>query len=122
MSNVIAFPKGKRDSPPQSMEELEAKVSETRKEHIEYLIDDMLSFVFARCQDEGFDLSQESCVKTTGMLLETFRAALYNTVGLSHPLTILAESMFRTETEMANGNLDPIKLTTQQLEELTRSE
>lgn len=94
MSNVIAFPKGKKDTPPQSMEELLENVEFTRKEHIEYVMDEVLSFAFSRVYDEGFDLGQEDCLKTTALLVESFRSALYNTCGIHHPFHEMANDVF----------------------------
>ncbi len=94
MSNVVIFPKQKRDTPPQTIEELYENVEGTRKEHIEFLLDDVLAFVFQRCYDEGFDLGQDECMKSTALLVESFRAGLYNTVGIQHPLQHVADSVF----------------------------
>lgn len=94
MSNVIAFPKAKRDTPPQSMEELLENVEFTRREHVEYVMDEVLSFAFSRVYDEGFDLGSEDCLKTTALLVESFRSALYKTVGLDHPFHIMADDVF----------------------------
>ena len=94
MSNVIAFPKAKKDTPPQTMEELLESVELTRKEHIEFVMDEVLSFAFSRVYDEGFDLGKEECLKTTALLVESFRSALYNTVGLEHPFHPMAEDVF----------------------------
>lgn len=102
MSNIIAFPRGKKDSPPITMEELNAKVSETRREHIEYLLDETLSFVFSRCYDEGFDLGQEECVKSTALIVEALRAGLLNTVGIEHPLHDVADMMFVEDNNDVN--------------------
>lgn len=99
MSNVILFPKAKKGSPPITMEQLYENVEETRKEHIEYLIDDTLSFVFERCREEGFDLSGEHCLKTTTMLIEAFRAGLYKSVDIDHPLHAIASVMFIDQAE-----------------------
>lgn len=97
MTNVIAFPGSKRKTPPQTMEELLESVEETRREHIEYLIDDILPFVFQRCLDEGFDLGTDDCLKSTALLVESFRAALYNTAGIEHNLHSVAEQCFKLE-------------------------
>lgn len=97
MTNVIAFPKAKRDTPPQSMEELYENVESTRKEHIEFLMDEILSFVFSRAYEEGFNLSDEDCLKTTALLVESFRAALYNTAGIDHPFHPMANDVFKIE-------------------------
>jgi len=99
MSNVIAFPRQKRDSPPQTMEELLENVESTRKEHIEYIMDEALTFVFGRVYDEGFDLGNEECLKTTALLVEAFRSAMYKTVGINHPFHAMAESVFNITDE-----------------------
>lgn len=94
MTNVIAFPKGKKDSPPQTMEELLETVEMTRKEHVEYVMDETLSFVFSRVYDEGFDLGSEECLKTTALLVESFKSALYKACGIHHPFHEMADSVF----------------------------
>lgn len=94
MSNVIAFPKAKKNTPPQTIEELITTVEETRKEHIEYVIDEALSFVFSRCYDEGFDLGKQENAKTSAMLVESLRSALYDTCGINHPFQMIASSLF----------------------------
>lgn len=93
MSNVIAFPKSKKDSPPQTLEELHSKIEETRKDHIEYLIDMLMPMIFGACQDEGFDLVDEENMKPTALFVESFKAALYCTAGIEHPLHIAAEEL-----------------------------
>jgi hypothetical protein len=97
--NVVVFPKAKKDTPPQSIEEVYSKAEATRKEHVEYVIDETLSFVFNRCYDEGFNLHQDHCVKSTAMVVEALRSALYNAVQIAHPLQNAAESMFHSEEE-----------------------
>jgi hypothetical protein len=97
--NVVMFPKAKKDSPLNTREEVEAKVIEGRKEHIEYIIDETLSFVFLRCHEEGFNLNTDDCLKTTGMLVETMRAALLKSVGISHPLHLVAEELFFSDED-----------------------
>lgn len=99
MNNVIAFPRAKKNTPPQTMEELIGAVEETRKEHIEFVIDEALSFVFSRCYDEGFDLGKQDNAKTSAMLVEALRAALYDTCGISHPFHMIAESLFVEQEE-----------------------
>lgn len=100
-SNVIMFPKGKKGSPPQTMEELLETVEEARREHVEFVIDETLSFVFSRCYEEGFDLNKDHCVKTTALVVESLRAAMYNTVGIEHPLFKVADTIFVSEEEAA---------------------
>ncbi len=111
--NVIQFPRLKRNTPPQSIEELNKNIEETRREHIEYVIDETMSIAFQRAFDEGFDLGQDDCFKTTAMLIEAYRAALYKTVGIYHPLHDFAETAFAITDEDGNPvdmNGDPVDI------------
>lgn len=99
MTNVIAFPKAKKDTPPLTMEELYENVESTRKEHVEFVMDEILSFAFARAAEEGFNLADEDCLKTTALLVESFRSALYNSVGIDHPFHPMAEDVFKITDE-----------------------
>lgn len=101
MSNVIMFPKGKKGTPPQSMTELLENVEAARREHTEFIIDETLSYVFSRCYEEGFDLNKEHCLKTTALVVESLRAAMYNTVGIEHPLFKVADQLFVSDEEAA---------------------
>jgi hypothetical protein len=107
MSNVVIFPRSKREGAPvQSHEELIEKVTEARKDHIEYLVDEVMSAVFQRCIDEGFDLTKLEAVKPTCLLVEAFRSALYGASGLEHPLQQAADQLF---VEEANDNDDEVE-------------
>ena len=74
----------------------------TRKEHIEFIVDDVMTFAFARAIDEGFNLGDENCCKNTALVVESLRAALYKTVGIGHPLHNAADSIFVSEQEAAS--------------------
>lgn len=97
--NVVVFPKAKRDTPPQSIEEIHEKRTAVKKEHAEVVLDDVMSNVFFHMSEEGFDLGHEDCIKTTAMLIETMRSAMYKAVDLNHPLHDIADTMFRYDTE-----------------------
>jgi hypothetical protein len=104
MSNVVIFPKQKKDTPPLTIEQLYENVEGARKEHIEFLLDEVLSFVFQRCYEEGFDLGADECLKTTGLVVESLRAGLYNTVSIPHALHQVADTLFIEETEESSGD------------------
>lgn len=93
MSNVIVFPKFKKDSPPQSMEELIEKVEETRKEQIEFVLDESIRNIFEFSYMNGFDMSDEEYTKNVGLFSEALKSALYKTAGLHHPFQQLAEEI-----------------------------
>ena len=86
MTNVIQFPKGKYNSPPQNLEEIIETVENSRKEHIEMFLSVIIPYVFQRACDEGFDITQESCAATNTFFLESLNAALCKTVGIYHPI------------------------------------
>jgi hypothetical protein len=98
--NVIAFPRGKRGSPPQSIEETMASIEAIRTEHIEFLVDECCSFIFGRLLDEGFDLGDEAVTKHSALLVEAMKSALCASVGIKHPLQTLSDKMFLYESEM----------------------
>lgn len=104
MSNVVLFPKQKKDTPPLTIEQLYENVEGTRREHIEFMLDEVLSFVFQRCYEEGFDLGGDHCMKTTALVVESLRAGLYNTVGIQHPLHQVAETLFVEDIEEDSGD------------------
>lgn len=99
MNNVIVFPKAKKGAPANSIDEILENVEMARREQIELLIDDTLSFVFSRCYAEGFDLTEERCVKTTALVVESLRAALYNTCNIKHSLHDVADQLFANKEE-----------------------
>jgi hypothetical protein len=101
VSNVIVFPRAKKGSPANSIDEILENVEAARREQVEMLIDETLSMVFGRCYQEGFDLTHDRCVKTTALVVESLRAALYNTASMSHTLHDVAEKLFLNEAEAA---------------------
>jgi hypothetical protein len=101
VSNVVVFPRSKQGAPANSIDEILENMEVVRKEQVEMLIDETLSYVFSRCYQEGYDLSADDCVKPTAMVVESLRAALYKTVGMSHPLHDTADKIFVDDNEAA---------------------
>jgi hypothetical protein len=99
VNNVIVFPKTKKGTPANSIDEILENVGVARREHIEMLIDTTLAHVFSHCYQEGFDLTEDRCVKTTALVVESLRAALYNTCNMEHSLHSFAEQLFVDETQ-----------------------
>lgn len=99
MNNVIVFPKAKKGAPANSIDEILENVEQARREQVEMLIDETLSMVFGRCYQEGFDLTDDRCIKATALVVESLRASLYKTSGLPHTLHDIADQMFVNEEE-----------------------
>ncbi len=89
--NVIVFPKPKRNSPPNTLDEIIHNSQENRKEHIEFIIQETLPYIFGKLYDEGYDLCKEDNIEVTGYMIETFRAALYAAAGIDHELHEVAD-------------------------------
>jgi len=99
VSNVVVFPKAKRGSPANTLEEILENVEMVRREQIEMIVNETLSDVFNYCHQEGFDITGEDCIKPTALVVESFRSALYNACGFSHPLQEFADNHFICEAE-----------------------
>lgn len=99
MNNVIVFPRAKKGAPANSIDEILENVEQARREQVEILIDETFSMVFGRCYGEGFDLTDDRCIKATALAVESLRASLYKTCGLQHSLHDVAEQMFVSEKE-----------------------
>lgn len=97
MTNVVVFPKAKRGSPANSIDEILELVEIARREQIEMLIDETMSMIFCRCYQDSFNLTDDAYIKSTAMVVESLRAALYRTSGLHHPLHEVADEMFLDE-------------------------
>lgn len=97
MSNVIAFPKYKRETPPMSLEELFDKVRNTRQEHIEFILDEILPSLIFYINTEGFDITSDKCEKEMIFFVESFRSLLYKAARLEHKFHDLAEEVIEVE-------------------------
>lgn len=85
-NNVVIFPKGKKDAPPQSMQELMDSVEEARRGHIDHIVDEIMSMIMHYTHMEGFDLAQEEKIESAIFLEETLKSTLLDAVDLHHPL------------------------------------
>ncbi len=95
-SNVVLFPKGKKNHPPQTVDDIIDAVEENRKDHIEAFMESVLPFIFSNAFDFGLDLSKPECSKSTALFIESFKSALYDVYDLDHPLHELSEQIFKT--------------------------
>ena len=101
MNNVVAFPKGKRGSPPQTIEESMKLVEESRIAHIENVLDNMIPHFVNVINDEGFDVTKEHMALPLSYFVEVVRGILYVGSGLDHPIVQEAAVHFREDVEEA---------------------
>jgi hypothetical protein len=94
-SNVVVFPKDKKNSPPQSLQEMHNSIEALRKERIELTIDTVVPNLFMSLLQEGFDLSlTESGVKDSALIIESVKAALYRSMDFKHGLQAISDKLF----------------------------
>lgn len=84
--NVVVFPKRKKNTPPQSLEEIRNSIDNARKQHVEILLDEFMSYITSRAYEEGFDFTITHTFKSTFFVQDAIRAALYKTKEIEHPL------------------------------------
>ena len=83
------------------MEELMDNVETTRRDHVEYLLDEaILPMIFGVTNQEGLDILKDQ--KATGFMIEAIRAALLAASEVSHPLHLLAGLMMDDDGDMIN--------------------
>lgn len=99
-NNVVIFPKAPREGAPlQSLEEIIEHISDNRKEHISFLVDDISEYVFSRAEMEGFHVLSEDYIKPTMLFVESLRAMLYKTARIDHPLHKITEDVIVVSSE-----------------------
>lgn len=98
-NNVVVFPKARSRNPLQSMDEILDHISENRKEHIQYLVEDISDYVIQRAEVEGFHVTAEEHTKSTMLFIESMRAMLYSSARLNHPLHKITEDVIVVTNE-----------------------
>lgn len=96
-NNIVIFPKGKKDSPPQTLAEVMGEVLEARTAHIDFFLDEIGSFIFSRAHEEGFNLMTEDNMKINTLMMESIRSALFESIGVPHFLHDVAEELITDE-------------------------
>lgn len=97
MNNVVAFPKGKKGSPPQTLEESLKLVEESRIAHIDSVLDNMIPHFVNVINDEGFDVTKEHMALPLSYFVEVVRGVLYVGSGLNHPIVEEAKMHFKED-------------------------
>ena len=98
-NNVVMFTKGKKDSPPQSYEELITSVMQTRSHHVEFLASEFADFIIYRSFEESFDLTKEAAMRATHFMKVAITSALFAAAGLDHPLHELIDEFVTEEVD-----------------------
>lgn len=93
--NVILFPGFKRDdAPPQNLEEIVDKVTQTRKEHVAGVMNDMIPDLIHIFGAYGVDINDDKYVKDVAMVMEATKSLLHKQYNLEHPFHKMVDGIF----------------------------
>lgn len=92
--NVILFPGVKRDTPPQSVEEIVDKVVQARREHVEGVINDLLPDLIHMFGSYGLDINSDDYIKDVAMVMESIKAMVSRQYRLEHPFHKMVDNVF----------------------------
>lgn len=101
--NIIVFPKQNHNQQLQSLPEILGRVEENRKEHINYIVDDLAGFIFQRAHEEGFDLEGDELYKDCTLVVESIRSLLSKAISINHPLQKITEDLISISSEEGDG-------------------
>ena len=92
--NVILFPKFKKDSPPQTIEEITDKVNQTRKDAIDGVMVDLVPDFIHVFGSYGIDVTSNEYIKDVAMVMESVKAMITRQYGLDHPFHKMVDTIF----------------------------
>lgn len=101
MSNVVQFPKEKRGSPPQSMDEVHDNLENVRHVHVEETMAIIAEVIFDNLSLSGFNFTpeDETYVKDVALAFEAITSMLYKYHSMDYPLQIVADQLFTLQND-----------------------
>lgn len=93
--NVILFPGMKRhDAVPQTVEEIEDKIKQGRKEHVDAVMFDLIPELIHVFGSYGLNIEDDKYTKDVAMIMESLKSLLYKQYKLDHPFHTMVENVF----------------------------
>lgn len=92
--NVVLFPGVKRESPPQTVEEIVDKVTQTRKEHVDGVVNDLIPDIIHVFGTYGLDITSDEYIKDVAMVMESIKAMISRQYRLEHPFHKMVDNVF----------------------------
>ena len=97
VSNVVRFPREKKDSIPQTMEEIVQNVQDTRKELATRIADETLGVMFRQFYEYQIAIKEKDSVefmKSIALIIEAINSAVYLSLSLDHQLQPITSKIF----------------------------
>mgnify|MGYP007071589942 FL=1 len=92
--NVVLFPGFKKESPPQTVEEIVDKVTQTRKDHVDGVMMDLVPEFIQLFGSYGLDVSSDEFVKDVAMIMESVKSMVSRQYRLEHPFHEMVDNIF----------------------------
>ena len=101
MSNIVQFPKEKRGSPPQSMDEVHDNLENVRHVHVDETMAIIAEVIFDNLAISGFNFTpeDETYVKDVALAFEAITSMLYKYHSMDYPLQIVADQLFTLQSD-----------------------
>ncbi len=115
-NNVLHFPPRRGDvkhvSLPQSIEEVEERLNDFKKYHVQEAIETIIPVLFNQIQVLGFEpsIDDEHYVKDAALLVESIRSLMCKLYDIQHPLQLIAGSLFELDGEDGFIMSDRVKI------------
>jgi len=118
-NNVILFPKDKKNSPPQTLDDIKMFVSEIREGHINIIMDDFIPFIFiALSETVGSDVTESKNAKDCALVIDSIKSLLLKCSSKHHELQDFCEKVYdlkkskSSDTLLATSNYELINFKT----------
>ena len=99
MDNVIQFPGFKKNSPPQSIEEINTNLENIKHIHVQETLALVVPMLFEQLVVAGFEFEEETeDVKSGALVVESLRSMLLHKYDMYHPFQEISESIFKEES------------------------
>jgi len=92
--NVVLFPGFKRESPPQTVEEIVDKVTQTRKDHVDGVMIDLVPDFIHMFGSYGLDVTSDQYIKDVAMIMESVKSMVSRQYNLEHPFHEMVDNIF----------------------------
>ncbi len=92
--NVVLFPGFKKDSPPQSLEEIVDQVTQNRKEHVEGVMMDLIPDLIHMFGSYGLDINSDEYIKDVAMIMESIKSMVSRQYKLPHSFHEMVDTIF----------------------------
>ncbi len=92
--NIVLFPGFKRESPPQSVEEIADQVTQNRKDHVDGVLNDVIPDLIHMFGSYGLDINSDDYIKDVAMVMESIKAMISRQYRLEHPFHSMVDNIF----------------------------